>query len=440
VGFFEFAVSAVILIVIASLWLRRRQPSALLFGALALYAVAGCLKQRELSIEYGTEAYARSGEIFLAGTLFLVLCMDLARRAFAINRSESSGLIWNQANYLRHSKNGLVLAVLGVFLFVLDRPDLSVSWNAARLTNSQLSVLASLFLLIAMPACISVLRTGRTILILSLFTTCSVAFVFSGSRALVLSGFLLAAWMLIHRVRNPLAQIATVALVVPIAFAVHDLLRFFRSLGPDGIAVALHNGSLISQISGSVLSTDNSGGEIAISRYFVYSTTVSSDHEFGVLTSLRRLLTLLVPRIPGIIDKPTDVTYRLWDHALIAGMFDNIDGSTFMHNAYQEGVGGSLHPTLFGEMFLTGGWWSLFVSVGLLSVIVTGIDRYLMTAAPIMGLMLIGPTLAGYVFVARGNSVVGIGYFVYLFVLLHALSFGTRALRRSKRSRKLVVT
>lgn len=439
-GLLEFATSAVILMASAALWLSRRQPSALLFAALSFYAVAASLQASSLSIEYGSTAYARSGAIFLLGTILLVLCMDLAGRAFAISEDTPTAFIWNRTAYGRHSENGLIFALLGVLLLVLDRPNLSVAWNAARLTTTRLSVLGTLLLLMAIPSCVSVLRTGRKGMAIALYVACSAGFIVSGSRALVMSGVLFGAWMLLQRFRKPVGQVITVTLVIPVAFFLHGLLRFFRGLGLIGIVAAVQNGSLLTQIYGSVLSTDPSGGELSIARFFVYSTTVSSDREFGTLTSMRRILTLLLPPIPGIVEKPVDVTYRLWGHALIAGMFNNASGSTFLHDIYQEGTGGSLHPTLLGEMFLTGGWWSLFISVIFLSVIVTAIDRYLMSTTPIMGLTLLGPTLAGYFFVARGNSVVGLGYFLYLFVIFQALTLTARGLHRWKRSTKVVRT
>ena len=285
-GLFEFITSAVILSATSALWLRRRQVSALLFAALAVYASLASFKYQTLSLEYGEEAYARSGAIFLTGTILLVLCMDLARRGLGINGGESPGFIWSRSTYIQHSKNGLIFALLGVLLLVADRPDLSVAWNAARNQNSQFSVLAILFLLMAMPACISALRTGRKAIVFALLVTCSFAFVLTGSRALVMSGLLLAAWMFIQRFRNPLGRVVTIVLVLPVAFAAHSALRFFRGLGPDGIVTATNNGSLISRIVRSMSETDSSGGELAIARYFVYSTTVSSDDEFGTLTTV----------------------------------------------------------------------------------------------------------------------------------------------------------
>jgi hypothetical protein len=174
---------------------------------------------------------------------------------------------------------------------------------------------------------------------------------------------------------------------------------------------------LLQDLAASGAADDLSGGEFAIPKYFVFATTVASVDVFGLLTSLVRLALLPIPRIDGLIDKPVDVTYTLWSKGYESGLFDGQAGQSILFDSYVSGSLGSLHPTLFGEFYLAGGIAAVVISSLVAGVVLTGIDRFFRRCRPFTSLLLIGPVLAGFLMVGRGNSVIGFGYFFYIGII-----------------------
>lgn len=171
-------------------------------------------------------------------------------------------------------------------------------------------------------------------------------------------------------------------------------------------------------ISTSPATSDLSGGELAIAKYFVFAVQTASAEVYGFMTSAIRLLLILVPSsvLTGI-GKPIDVTYLLWAEAYSQNLFAEAEGQALLREFFESGLYGSVHPTLFGELFAAGRWPSLIASSGVVGLFCVFIDRSLSSIDPKAAVLVLGPVLVGMWMVARGNSVIGIGYFVYLTIL-----------------------
>lgn len=168
-------------------------------------------------------------------------------------------------------------------------------------------------------------------------------------------------------------------------------------------------------IATSPATSDLSGGELAIAKYFVFAVQTASAEVYGFMTSVVRLLLILVPSsVVTIFNKPMDVTYLLWAEAYSQNMFAEAEGQVLLREFFESGIYGSVHPTLFGELFAAGLWPSLIFSSGIVGFFCVFIDRCLSWIDPKAAVLVLGPVLVGMWMVARGNSVIGFGYFVYL--------------------------
>jgi len=201
--------------------------------------------------------------------------------------------------------------------------------------------------------------------------------------------------------------------VVSVAF--HVVLRFVRGMAVVDLWATLRSGSFLDIMLNSPATSDLSGGELAIAKYFVFAVQTASAETYGFMTSAIRLLLILVPSsMMTFIEKPIDVTYLLWAEAYSHNLFAEAEGQELLRQFFESGVYGSVHPTLFGEFFATGRWSSLVAGSALVGLSCVLIDRYLSRIDPKVAVLVLGPVLVGMWMVARGNTVIGIGYFVYL--------------------------
>lgn len=418
-GVLYFASAAGLLGTSAFHSLRRRNPSCIVLAALSFYGIVGAVSAGTITNEFGLPAFERSAFIFLTSSLLLIGGLTLARGFWASVLGNGELRDWSLDDHRRYAVFGGVMVGAGLVLIAADRPDLLIDWSQARRSNGLMSGIATFLLLMGIPSVASALASRRFTLALLTGLASLASIQLLGSRVVGMSAVMLGMWLMLTRIKSSVLQALIMAVGVPFAFLLHVMLRFVRGVGPSNMMQLIQNHTLTASI-GQYLGSgaDPSGGEFAITQYFVYATRVANDREFGFATTMTRIITMPLPSSNGLLSKPQDVTYRLWGRALYDGLFDNSQGVEFLHQNYQEGLLGSLHATLFGELFVSGGWASLCLSLPFLCIVITFVDALLSRSRPLESLILIGGVMAGYLFVARGNSVIGLGYFVYPLLVL----------------------
>lgn len=414
-----FVAAALVLLLMAVVGVIRQQVSSIAFAALSGYAWVAALTVDSLVDQFGVEGYFLGALVYVIGSVSLALSTWLfATRATARRLAMPE---WGETDFTLYSRFALVLGASCLVLLVLSRDDLLVNWSEARSESGPLTVLAAFFLLLACPGIVAAWLAKRPLAAIVLFALCATSFVLLGSRAALLCALVFALWIMLVRARGIAPKLRVLALAAIAGFAVHVLLRQVRGLGIGGLLQALDEGNLLATLFSADVNADLSGGELAIPKYFLFSTRVSSVDDFGFMSSIQRVLLLPVPRIEGWFDKPVDVTYLLWEKAYEAGLFSDAEGQATLLDSYLSGSLGSLHPTLFGEYFLAGGWISLLLSTTFLGATFSIIDETMRRMNRLTSLALCGPLLVGYLFVARGNSVIGLGYFFYLGIIFSVM-------------------
>lgn len=424
-----FVVAAMGLLIVAVTGFRNRRYYSVVFGGLVGYALLGAANVESLSLQFGSDSVEHAAWVFLCGSTVISLTVQIL--ASSLPPVTNFANLWIPSVLRAHSNWSFGFIVAALVLLVADRGDLSLNWNEARGDIGSLSVLGTFFFLLGSPGCVTAAYSNRPMRCLLLVLLSSVVFVLSGSRAAVLSALILAFWMIMSRSSGAFGKARILLASGIAAFFIHVVLRQVRGVGVIALAQAYADGNLVATLFSNTDNVDVSGGESAIAEYFVYSTKVASVHDFGFMTSIVRMLLFPVPHALEFIGKPIDITYRLWQHAYLAGLFDSGEGQDILWNSFLTGSLGSLHPTLFGEYYVAGGWPALVMSSVLMGGVLVLVDRYLGEANPFANLALAGPVMVGYLFIARGNSVIGIGYFFYLAILLHILRFIVNWMRRT---------
>ena len=414
-------VSVLLLLFMAVAGLSRRRLSSVVFFAVACYAIIMAATAGDLIRQYGDELYLQASLIYGIGSI--VLLMSVLFFSELVPGRRLSIPIWNQSDFQWHTNFATALALASIALIMIARENLMMNWNEARSSAGYLTVLSTMFFMLASPGIVSAFIPKKLTLGIMLLLLCVGLFVVMGSRASLLGALFFGMWLMLLRARDAGSRLRIVAIAVVATFVVHFFLRTLRGLGIAGLLQAFDEGNLLTTLLAVGGDVDVSGGEAAIPKYLMFAIKVSSIHDFGFMTSIQRLLLLPIPRIEGWINKPVDVTYLLWEKGFQQGLLDGAQGQQILLESYLTGSFGSLHPTLFGEYFLVGGWVSLVLSTVVLGAILVAIDLFMHRANRLTSLALCGPMLVGYMFVARGNSVIGLGYFFYLGVIVSLLCY-----------------
>jgi hypothetical protein len=241
--------------------------------------------------------------------------------------------------------------------------------------------------------------------------------------------------MWLSRANTPVRRVRVLLIAGAGAFFAHVGLRIIRGVGAAGLIAAYHSGDLSTLFLSTYQGGDVSGGEGSIPTNLVFAVREANAEKFGFLTSAVRILLLFIPKEFLGDAKPLDVTYTLWESGFRAGLFKDIEGYAALEESFKMGRFGSLHPTFFGELFVSGGWPSLIISCVFFGAVCVFIDRALARMNDLAALLLLGPVLVGMIFVARGNSVIGFGYFFYIAPAILVVQWLLRKiLRRPRRS------
>ena len=410
--------------------MQRERLYAFLFAALMFYQVLGALGLSALVLEFGVDAVFSAELVALGASVLLVSSLWLAERSTILQSSRRSD---DAVNVVRSNPRPYLMAagacmVLAIVLLVRSGFEfVELTWQQARLNAAFLDVLATFLQFMAFPAVWIAYRAGLRIVALILLCGALSLFIVYGSRAALLTLPAAAALDLYLRRRESRATVPVIAALAAGALLLHVTTRFLRGFGLAGVISLLRGESLSgTELLDILAATDFSGGEAAIYRYFVFVVGDTAASKIHSLTSVARWLMLYVPSglVPGL--KPSDVTYELWWHGFNAGIFDHFESFPQVLQVISAGGGGSLHPLLWGEIWANGGmvvWPIVFaVLIGLICTIEIAYSRM----PPMMYVLSAPATIVGYLMIARGNSVIGIGYFAYIVPMaafLFAISF-----------------
>jgi hypothetical protein len=408
--------SAFLLFIASANALNKGRIYSILLGALSMYVLLTLVSYFELATEFSRSALHLTAQVALIGTIVLVgtfkFCEIIFVRPYFNGRQH-----WN-SNFVisasLHSKLAVWAGIISLILFATARNSLYLTWSEARSDADLRVVIATFLLFLSFSGVVSAAMTGNFIRMVLLAAINFSAFVLSGSRASVLTAFAFLGWIVLMQTHALRKKILILFFLMMLAFSAHVFLRFIRGLNPLDLIYAIRDGDLLQLLLSSSATDDFSGGEASIPKFFVLAVTSAGYEIYGFMTSVTRTLLMFVPSSIGVIEKPMDVTYRLWAEGYLSGYFNNFEGKALMRESFISGSFGSLHPTLFGEFFLAGRWLSLIVSTIFAGIICFCIDRSLARLSAVSSLFMLGPTAVGMLMLARGNSVIGFGYFVYL--------------------------
>jgi len=426
--------SALLLTFMSIVCFRRRRLSAVVFFATAGYAFMAVINSEYLINKFGEDVYTQMSLIYVIGSF--VLSISVQYFSEFVPKYGLSLPVWNQSDFHWHATFAFVLALASIALIVFARGEaLLMNWSEARASSGFFVSLATSFFMLASPGIVSAFHAKRPTLGVMLLLLSVGLFVVIGSRASLLVAIFLGAWLMLlkepGRRSRSLSRFWVITIALVVVLLVHTILRTLRGFGIAGLLQAFNEGNLLAALFLFIMDDDVSltGGESDMPIYLMFAITQSSIDDFGFMTSIQRLLLLPMPSIQGWTAKPIDVTGRLWNRAFEQGFLDDEQGQAALLEAYVTGNYGSLHPTFFGEYFLAGGWMGLVMSMFLLGAVFVAIDLFMHRADRFTSLALCGPILVGYLFVARGSSVAGLGFFVYLGAVVGLLRYAARRVK-----------
>lgn len=435
----------IVLAAALSLWhaydlYRRALVTSFLLGLLAVYGVSILLSYPKLTQHYEAVLLESATHVYFFGSLVLNLLILLLFK-LAAPRLRFARQVWSwrfERCLNDHLRPATLALIASLALFLIFRNDLSLTGMQSRGEDGIFIALATFLCFLAFPGLVTAFVESK-LAFLGYVACVLVVFSLSGSRAAVLTTVAFWLWR-----RNVIAErqrlrIGAVMLILGAALMIHFLLRLIRGISPAALLEALLAGDysvLTERMLGSFSEVDLSGGESSISSYFVLAVEVGGGDAYGFLTSMTRVLLLFVPGSLAPFSKPEDVTYNLWVDALSRGRFDASAYYQAMNEAFIQGAYGSLHPILYGELFLSGRWPGLLIGLIFVSVVCLVIEVALISMSHRASLYLIAPTAVGMLMVARGNSVIGFGYFFYLYVLVRVIGFLNSSIRKTLVARR----
>ncbi len=432
IAYAALAVPSFALFVAAWHALGQGRIYAVLFGALATYGLITLSLVPPLVEEFSADRVYAATHVYFVGAVLLMGSVTFWESWVLPRRSESRTRWVDriEADASTHARWATLAGVLSMALFLASRDDLSLSWSETRAEDGFAVVVATFLLLLSFPGIVSAVLSGRRAQAIALLGLNLICFVFSGSRAAALGALAFFGWIMLARSKSRWARLRILIALGVIALLVHVSLRFIRGFGMAELVDVLKEGNLLELFRSSPAEQDISGGESAIAEYFVFAIDSAASSTYGFMTSVVRLALILVPSSWAPFEKPMDVTYQLWASAFSAGLFDGAQGSALLQESFLTGVFGSVHATLFGELFVAGRWPSLVLSSILVGALCVFVDRCLDRLSNLCALLVLGPVIVGMLMVGRGNSVIGFGYFVYLTTFVVSAEWLCRFLRR----------
>jgi hypothetical protein len=207
------------------------------------------------------------------------------------------------------------------------------------------------------------------------------------------------------------SKIRKIGVLGLLGFLFYNVLRYVRGYGLAFILNPIQSFEAILQ-----RNIEFSGGESDV--YFSYFFVVDSDiDESSLGNTLIRILLIYVPRslFPW---KPQDITHSLWEDFFRSGLFDSNEYYHLMYSAAKQGNYGSLHPTFWGDAYYNLETVGFLIYPIFFTTLFIFVERFLykrLRRNTLLFFFSIFPFVGScYLFMSRGNIVIGMGYIAYL--------------------------
>jgi hypothetical protein len=417
--------------------IRRRRLYAFVFFGLVAYQLLTLPSIVPLLDEFGADVLSVAELLVVLEASVLVLALALFERVAGERLSQATSDPVLRANKeWRVYLFGILVCFVAVSLIIGRRgQSIAATWEDIRFEATRWDALASLLQFLVIPSAYIALRSGRRVLAVVLLVWALALFVVLGSRAALLT---LPAIVAIDLYRTKLnrrnARIAMVAVVIAV-ISLHVGGRIVRGLGLGGMyELVTGNLNTFDKVAEAFADVDLTGGEAEIDRYYMVVVRDAPLPDVQPLSSPTRWLMMYLPRDIAPALKPEDVTYALWRHAANEGVLDAYTSLSVMLDMLRSGDSGSIHPTLWGEIWLNGGVIAIPVFCLLLAAWLVLVDRLLNAVSPPLFVLAAPAITVGYLMVARGNSVIGLGYAAYLLPAAACLVSIGRAIDHSLRT------
>lgn len=397
--------------------LRRRLYTFLFVGLLAYQGVMA-MGLLGLTSEFGAAVvFASQCVILLGASILLAAVVSIERISGWANESTPMNPV-TAAIEMWPAYCVTVLACACITLAIAARrgPELlSLNWESVRGEATFLDSIATLLQFFVFPAVWIAYRAGKRLWVLVFAAIALAIFALMGSRAALLAGLAVVAIDVLRSSLTRQTKFRIACVMAAIGFLIHIAGRVVRGLGLGGVYRVLTGEmdaqSLMREIAETVEWT---GGESEIARYFAFAVERDSFSDVAPFVSVTRWLTMYIPRALAPNIKPEDATYALWRHAANDGVFDSYAAVDQMLLLLKKGDTGSIHPMLWGELWVNGGWLAIPIAAVLLAAQAVLFDRVLYRAPKLAAVLVMPATVVGWLMVARGNSVIGLGYTYYL--------------------------
>jgi hypothetical protein len=433
--------NAVVLIVASILALQRKRIYGVLWGALLIFHMLSIAQSKSLLAEFG------SGTLLLGQALMLLSNSLLFATCFLFEsylltsdvrfRGVRSWLTSPDPTKNRYLTMIVIVSIAVIGMQVRDGIErLTIGWEDARESASMLDSVAIFLSFIVFPSVWVAIRSKLYFPALLLGLIYLGIFQIIGSRAILLT-LLAAAYaeLLLSKVSLRRKMVIIVLLGI-VGTGMHTASRLTRGHGLFGMIDIVTSGDATVVID-MLTDFDLSGGEANIYRYYNYVIDTSYDeYPYRAWVTVKRLILLYCPTSWAPDIKPMDITYRLYSDAFADGIFNESAFFERLRITIEGEQAGSIHPTLWGDMYANGGLAGVVIYPVCLGFILVLIERYIRKLSP-AGIFLIVPlTIVGYIMVARGNVVIGFGYLGYTIPMVIVLASISRLRLFNKKSRR----
>jgi hypothetical protein len=408
--------------------LHKKRLYSILWAGLLLFQLTSYLNFTSNISEFGFDKVYYGQMLFLLGNITLFFSCIIAD-GFLIPKNErfSNIKIWLDTSSLSKKKYIIfVICTLGLIILLILRNGfgrINIGWEEARDSTNVIDVFLTILCFIIFPSIWVLFRSKRYFLLLIISMILLSIFQVIGSRAVLLTVITAIYVEILINKKSLSIKIWTLIKLGLLGFLIHTISRFTRGLGLQGLIDLIQNIGMLGFFE-SITQMNFSGGESDIIRYYNFVIQLGYDywsiHEWP---TLKRLALLYIPSsiIPDI--KPMDITYHIWSDALREGLFNEDPYYNQLLAVAAEGQLGSLHPTLWGDAYINGGVLAIIIYSILLSTLLVLIDKFLLKLSPAGIFMLMPVTAVGYLMIARGNIVIGIGYLGYIIPIAIILAY-----------------
>jgi len=403
----------------------RKRVYSILWGALAGYQVLSFFQLNSYLSLFSSSAVAKGQFLMLlSNSLLFAGCFALEPVFLRIQVSRT-----DLASDLPRNRYYLVVAFSLGFAFVLVlRNGTQVfysNWEQSRESGNVLDVMANFLGFIFVP-CLWLLFKEQKLFVGSMLSILILVFFqISGARSILMSLSCVAYFDLLLSKVSVLKKVLLMGLLCVVVFGFHSFFRLVRGMGLAVFLSTTFSGGLPEYLA-IYEDVDYSGGESEIYKYYYYVIEKNYDRPpYRSHTTLVRLALLYVPTFLASGFKPEDLTYQLWYDALRDGYLP-VTYLPELKARAARGQFGSIHPTLWGDAYASSGLLGIFVYPLLFCFAVIIIECVIVHVSSFCWFTLVPAIGVGYLYVARGNVVIGVGDVGYLAPLLFIISRGTR--------------